>query len=429
MLGPDSAEFADFWAKYSVEFGLSNTKAVFDLLYPDIPARQTQKDFVIWRYMKLKDFKELINDSLFHFSNPNHFEDKREFGVPKQWLEKDFWKPIIKEKNKDFIKDVNIDDLVENFIFSLTDFYYSKDRFGVSCWYSAKSESELMWRANKNADKNADKDAVVVVKSSAQRLFAAFDEKVRSHNLLLGRINYVNYNNFRQSDLTKSKLFYCRYDGFFLRNLDNGFVNPIFYKRDLFKDERECRAVIEIKDGKRKLPINLDILIDEVVIHPDFYNRGDSEHLFASLRDKKIKFRKSEIHDSEPIKAKRNLFKKREAFALRVQKENSFWLEFDDINHFNKWSRIVNKKMGIPNFAVNAFGIAFLSSGTSKWCNPEDNKFNKKILALGTESLIFTKNQKVFLSREDAKKEGYFYHEDEMELAMEPYLIKWGLKK
>ncbi len=368
---------------------------------------QPQKDFKIWRYMKLKHFKELVTESLFYFSNPNHFKDKREFGVPKQWLEKDFWRPVIKEKNKDITEDVNIDDLVENFIFSLTDFYYSKDKYGVSCWYSGKSESELMWRANE--------DAFVVIKSSAKRLFAAFDEKFQNNNMLLAPINYVNYDNFRQSDLTRSKIFYCSY-GFFLKNPWNDFVNPIFYKRDLFKDERECRLVVEIKDSVRKLPINLNTLIEEVVIHPNFYERKNSQRLFNLLRDKKIKFRKSVIHDSEPIKAKRDIFKKREDFYLKVINEkvasNLFWIEFEDINQFNKWHRIVNKKMGIPKFGGNSFGVAFLSCGSWRWCEPVYNKVNKKVLARGARCLMFIKNQKVFLTKEEAKEVGYFYHED-----------------
>jgi len=196
---------------------------------------QPQEDFTIWRYMKLKHFKELVIESLFYFSNPNHFEDKREFGVPKQWLEKDFWRPVIKEKNKYITEDLNIDDLVENFIFSLTDFYYSKDNYGVSCWYSAKSESELMWRANK--------DAVVAIKSSARKLFAAFDEKFRNNNMLLAPINYVNYDNFRQSDLTRSKILYCSYDGFFLKNPWN---DSVMLPKNQFKFKRVFKQKFQL---------------------------------------------------------------------------------------------------------------------------------------------------------------------------------------
>jgi hypothetical protein len=374
--------------------------------------RQPQRDFSIWRYMKLEHFKELINESLFYFSNPNSFEDKREFGVPKQWLEREFWKPIIKEKNKTITGDVNIDDLTENFIFSLTDFYYSKDKYGVSCWYSGKSESELMWRANKDAAKY---DDIVVIKSSAKRLFAAFDEKVRNNNMLVGMVKYANYDEFKESNL-KSKIFYCCYNGFFLRSQSNDFINPIFYKRNLFKDEKEFRAVIKIKNGNRKLPINLDVLIDEVVIEPDFYKREESEKLFVLLEEKKIRFRKSLIKDDEPIKVKRNLFKKRENFYLKVIKEHrensSFLLEFENIKQFNKWHRIINKKMGLPKFGGNDFGVNFLSGGSWRWCEPEYNKFNKKVLAYGGKSLVFIRNQKVFLSMEEAKKAGYFYHED-----------------
>ena len=128
----------------------------------------------------------------------------------------------------------------------------------VNCWHRSDYESDGMWKIY------AAHNAGVAIETDFASLAASFkgDEPV-----YIGQVNYVDYNSVIIPE----------------RNL----FSALLYKRTHFEHEREVRAVIATEDlsdrpsGGRYIPVDLSVLIHQVVISP--LEPSWFSHLVASL--------------------------------------------------------------------------------------------------------------------------------------------------
>ena len=111
----------------------------------------------------------------------------------------------------------------------------------INCWHENEYESEAMWKLYTSS-----LDQGIAIKTTYKKLYNSLG---RNPSIHIGRINYIDFrNNF--ADINDS----------------------FWFKRKSFEHEKEVRAILqdrEAKNGFGKLvPVDLDILIDEVYVSP-----------------------------------------------------------------------------------------------------------------------------------------------------------------
>ncbi|WP_264534881.1 DUF2971 domain-containing protein [Flavobacterium sp. N1736] len=189
-------------------------------------------DTIVWKYLDLSKFLDLLLSKKLFMSRSDKFEDQ---------YEGTFSEPTYEE-----IKKLAIDN---------PDFlnYYKthRERVAVSSWHINEYESFAMWQIfTQNSEGLA-------IQSTIGRLQKAVKPE-NNFDQYIGEVNYIDY-----------RKEYIPFDDLFF---------PFLFKRKSFQYEREVRiltdtskSTIKLNDG---LKINVDInqLIEKIYIHPKSEN-------------------------------------------------------------------------------------------------------------------------------------------------------------
>jgi Protein of unknown function (DUF2971) len=193
---------------------------------PDDPAT------VVWKYLDLSKFLDLLLSQKLFMSRSDKFEDQ---------YEGTFSEPTYEE-----IKKLSINNP------EFLQYYKShREKVAVSSWHINEYESFAMWQIfTQNSEGLA-------IQSTVERLKKALDSE-KNHEQYIGEVNYIDY-----------KKEYIPFDDLFF---------PFLFKRKSFQYEREVRIISDVSQSNIKLndglKINVDInqLIEKIYIHPKSEN-------------------------------------------------------------------------------------------------------------------------------------------------------------
>lgn len=193
---------------------------------PDSP------DTIIWKYLDLSKFVDLLLYQKLFMSRSDKFEDQ---------YEGTFSEPTYEE-----IKKLAVDN--PNFL----DFYKTRRKnVVISSWHINEYESFAMWQIF------TQKNEGLAIQSTLGRLQKAL-EKDREFEQLIGEVNYIDY-----------KKEYIPFENEFF---------PFLFKRKSFQYEREIRVITDVTkhhldiDNGLKIDINIQDLIEKIYIHPKSEN-------------------------------------------------------------------------------------------------------------------------------------------------------------
>ena len=189
-------------------------------------------DTIIWKYLDLSKFLDLLLSGKLFMSRSDKFEDQ---------YEGTFSEPTFEE-----IKKLAIDNP------EFLNYYKThREKVAVSSWHINEYESFAMWQIfTQNSEGLA-------IQSTIGRLQKAVNPE-KSFNQYIGEVNYIDY-----------KKEYIPFDDSFF---------PFLFKRKSFQYEREVRIITDTSQSNLKLnyglKINVDIdqLIEKMYIHPKSEN-------------------------------------------------------------------------------------------------------------------------------------------------------------
>ena len=189
-------------------------------------------DTVVWKYLDLSKFLDLLLSQKLFMSRSDKFEDQ---------YEGTFSEPTYEE-----IKKTAIDNP------EFLQYYKShREKVAVSSWHINEYESFAMWQIfTQNSEGLA-------IQSTIGRLQKALDPE-QNINQYIGEVNYIDY-----------KKEYIPFDDDFF---------PFLFKRKSFQYEREVRIIsnlsshnLTINEGV-KIDVDINKLIEKIYIHPKSEN-------------------------------------------------------------------------------------------------------------------------------------------------------------
>lgn len=189
-------------------------------------------DTIVWKYLDLSKFLDLLMSQKLFMSRSDKFEDQ---------YEGTFSEPTFEE-----IRKLSIDN--PDFL----NYYKShKEKVAISSWHINEYESFAMWQIfTQNSEGLA-------IQSTIGRLQNALQPET-NFDQHIGEVNYIDY-----------KKEYIPFDDMFF---------PFLFKRKSFQYEREVRIITDTGENKitlnEGLKINVDIsqLIEKIYIHPKSEN-------------------------------------------------------------------------------------------------------------------------------------------------------------
>lgn len=198
---------------------------------PDIKLPE-DPDTIVWKYLDLSKFLDLLMSKKLFMSRSDKFEDQ---------YEGTFSEPTFEE-----IKKLSIDN---------PDFlkYYKthREKVAISSWHINEYESFAMWQIfTQNSEGLA-------IQSTIGRLQKALNPE-NNYTQYIGEVNYIDY-----------KKEYIPFDDMFF---------PFLFKRKSFQYEREVRIISDVKKTKitlndgLKINVDIDQLIEKIYIHPKSEN-------------------------------------------------------------------------------------------------------------------------------------------------------------
>ncbi|WP_129748049.1 hypothetical protein [Flavobacterium anhuiense] len=189
-------------------------------------------DTIVWKYLDLSKFLDLLLSKKLFMSRSDKFEDQ---------YEGTFSEPTYEEIKK----------LAADNSEFLSYYKTHREKVAISSWHINEYESFAMWQIfTKNNEGLA-------IQSTIRRLQKAVKPE-NNYDQFIGEVNYIDY-----------KKEYIPFDDLFF---------PFLFKRKSFQYEREVRILsdtsksdIKLNDG---LKINVDInqLIEKIYIHPKSEN-------------------------------------------------------------------------------------------------------------------------------------------------------------
>ncbi len=189
-------------------------------------------DTIVWKYLDLSKFLDLLLSRKLFMSRSDKFEDQ---------YEGTFSEPTYEEIKKLAINNPDF-----------LDYYKThREKVAISSWHINEYESFAMWQIfTQNSEGLA-------IQSTIGRLQKALDPE-KNLKQYIGQVNYIDY-----------KKEYIPFDDMFF---------PFLFKRKSFQYEREVRIISDTSDTKINIndgiKINVDInqLIDKIYIHPKSEN-------------------------------------------------------------------------------------------------------------------------------------------------------------
>jgi hypothetical protein len=210
-------------------FLISNFK-----MYLNNPNINLPKDpnTIVWKYLDLSKFLELLLSQKLFMSRSDKFEDQ---------YEGTFSEPTFEE-----IKRLSINNP------EFLDYYKShREKVVISSWHINEYESFAMWQIFTGNSEG------LAIQSTIGRLQNAVNAE-KKYQQYIGEVNYIDY-----------KKEYIPFDDMFF---------PFLFKRKSFQYEREVRIISDVKNEnitiKEGMKIDIDInqLIEKIYIHPKSEN-------------------------------------------------------------------------------------------------------------------------------------------------------------
>ncbi len=189
-------------------------------------------DTIVWKYMDLSKFLDLLLGRKLFMSRSDKFEDQ---------YEGTFSEPTFEEIKK----------LAANNPGFLKSYKTHREQVAISSWHLNEYESYAMWQIF------TQKQEGIAIQSTIARLEQALLPET-DFKQYIGEVNYIDY-----------KKEYIPFEHAFF---------PFLFKRKSFQYEREIRIITDVSDHKMTLDnglkINVDIcrLIDKIYIHPKSEN-------------------------------------------------------------------------------------------------------------------------------------------------------------
>ncbi|MEY4432971.1 MAG: hypothetical protein RLZZ44_1101 [Bacteroidota bacterium] len=189
-------------------------------------------DTIVWKYLDLSKFLDLLISKKLFMSRSDKFEDQ---------YEGTFSEPTFEEIKKLAINNPEF----------LNYYKTHREKVAISSWHINEYESFAMWQIfTQNSEGLA-------IQSTIGRLQKALEPE-KNLKQFIGQVNYIDY-----------KKEYIPFDDLFF---------PFLFKRKSFQYEREVRIISDTSDTKITIndgiKINVDIsqLIDKIYIHPKSEN-------------------------------------------------------------------------------------------------------------------------------------------------------------
>lgn len=215
-------------------------------------------DAVLFRYFEDYKAEYLFKESELYFTQVSHYPEYDEllFSI----ADKEAMRKRLKATGKTDWEDIYNKNLANNMAFKNTTF--------ISCWSESKNESRRLWNEYVKGNNG------IAIKTSVQKLINEFN--VSKEIIYIPKIHYF--------DPVSGGL---------------GVINTIRMfsrKPNTFSYENEVRCIVqyhtlEVKGDHLTIPINLDSLIDEIIIHPRAtpeYHKAIEELAKAKGLDSKI---------------------------------------------------------------------------------------------------------------------------------------------
>lgn len=189
-------------------------------------------DTIVWKYLDLSKFLDLLMSRKLFMSRSDKFEDQYE-GTFSEPTYEEIKK--LSENNPEFL-----------------DYYKShREKVVVSSWHINEYESFAMWQIFTQNNEG------LAIQSTIGRLQKALKPEI-NYSQFIGEVNYIDY-----------KKEYIPFDNMFF---------PFMFKRKSFQYEREVRIIsdlaesnIKINDGI-KIDVDVNQLIEKIYIHPKSEN-------------------------------------------------------------------------------------------------------------------------------------------------------------
>jgi hypothetical protein len=189
-------------------------------------------DTIVWKYLDLSKFLDLLLSQKLFMSRSDKFEDQ---------YEGTFSEPTFEEIKK----------LAANNPEFLNYYKTHREKVAISSWHINEYESFAMWQIfTQNSEGLA-------IQSTIGRLQKALEPE-KNLKQYIGQVNYIDY-----------KKEYIPFDDLFF---------PFLFKRKSFQYEREVRIISDTSDTKInindgiKINVNISQLIDKIYIHPKSEN-------------------------------------------------------------------------------------------------------------------------------------------------------------
>lgn len=228
--------------------------------------RTPHGNYIVWRYMSLRNFKYLMKNEALFFTAARNLADKYEFTVPKKTLEK------LGEECDSNELEQKLRHLSE----------YRNSTF-VNCWTRKQHESYLLWKIYLRGSHNG-----VAIKSTASKLGLSLESRNKSKNFKMYFVD-VKYDDYIPPDQL-------------------GLPTIAATKRRFYKGEDEVRLFFsvdkffELEPNVDGIPIDIDpdMAIDAVYLSPFGNDRVlneftlEMQNLYPSLVGK---IKQSEILD------------------------------------------------------------------------------------------------------------------------------------
>lgn len=225
------------------------------------------EDVVIWRYMDLSKFLDILVYKRLVFPRLDQFEDVYE-GHPSKFLEAMSY--AFSDPDSE-----NMREMIEKEI--KTFFKLIKVRGYVSCWHGAEHESAGMWKLYCKTNES------LAIKTTVGKLKQSLNTPNSDlvNTIEIGQVDYKNNcEELKKNFLEISRKKEC---------IKVGYADVVFSKRPSFEHEKEIRVIAfnqqKIMDSEnkdmsetdlklttpniQKVECDVDQMIDEVVIAPD----------------------------------------------------------------------------------------------------------------------------------------------------------------
>lgn len=223
-----------------------------------------ENETVLWQYMNLEKFENIIQNQCLFFRRVSKFDDKSEGTLPVK--ESDYNK---RKGNRQ-----GFDSRHES----------EKSNTIANCWHNNSVESSYMWgKYGKQG---------VVIKSSLERIYMAFentDERIQH-----SEVRYINYKN--DTWFNPKTYPHIEYNTF----------TPLIHKEIAeFEEEREFRLMICVdiegldndeylkkqkSENGKMISVDLNCLIEKIVIYPNT-EKKEKELIVKSISDAGFRFK------------------------------------------------------------------------------------------------------------------------------------------